>query len=122
MKTPSEKCSGFEWCAMAAIRALSVIGIIAMAIAIVGAILTGDFFEEGSAIWALPWGKVTLIDLYVGLGLFVVWVWYRESSPAKAIAWSVGLVVLGNLAAAAYVMVAAFSAQSITEMLTGDTR
>ena len=59
---------------MIAIRSLSLIGAMVMIVAIASAFATGDFFAEGSDIWALPWGKVTLIDLYVALAFFGAWV------------------------------------------------
>lgn len=93
-----------------------------MAVAIAVAFATGDFFAEGSAIWAVPWGKVTLIDLYIGLAFFAAWVWFREGSRPKTLAWWVGLAALGNLAAAMYLAMAAFSARNVAELLAGDRR
>ena len=104
---------------MTAVRILSLLGFVAMAVAIAVAFATGDFFEEGSAIWALPWGKVSLIDIYVGLAFFAAWIAYREDSIWATGAWWVALVVLGNLAAAAYLATASFRAATPQELLLG---
>ena len=71
---------------------------------IVAALNTGSIFTAGSRIAAEPWGFVTLIDLYLGfvaVGGLVVW---REQSLRRAWPWLAGLLLLGNLATALYVI------------------
>jgi hypothetical protein len=104
---------------MIAVRALSLLGVIVMTVAISAAFMTGDFFTEGSEIWSLPWGKVTLIDLYIALALFGAWVAYRETGWIRTVIWWVGLATLGSLAAALYLALAAFSSRDGVELLTG---
>lgn len=106
---------------MASIRALSLIGLVAMAAAILSAFVAGDFFAEGSEIWSLPWGKVSLIDIYVGLAIFAAWIGYRERSMQARLVWWIGLVVLGNLTAALYLAVAAYRSSNPKQLLTGDS-
>ena len=105
---------------MFVIRALSLLGAVIMTVTIVLGFLSGGFMDEGSAIWALSWGKVTLIDLYVGLVFFGIWVSVRERRLSAVVLWWAGLVVLGNLAAALYLVYASFSASSVRELLTGE--
>ncbi len=71
----------------------------------------GDFLEEGRIIWALAWGKVTLVDLYVGLLIFAGWVVHRERSFGRTAPWFVLLALLGNLAAAFYLLLALYRCQ-----------
>lgn len=104
---------------MIALRVLSVVGVLVMAYAIGMGFVAGDFSEEGSAIVALAWGKVTLIDLYTGLAFFGAWVAFREKNAIAIAAWWVGLVVLGNLAAAIYLAIAAFRVDTPTKLLLG---
>lgn len=98
-----------------------VAGLVAMAMA--GAILygfaTGDFGEEGRAILGLAWGKVTLVDLYAALVLIGVWIVVREGSVSRALPWLAGMVVLGSLAAAVYVLVASVRANDLRSLLLG---
>lgn len=90
-----------------------------------GSIIVGfasaDFGDEGRQILDLAWGRVTLVDLYAGLVLFGGWVWLRERTAA-AFPWIVGLVFLGNLAAALYAFVAAVRSETVRDLLLGDTR
>lgn len=116
----SESDVGTELVTMTAIRSLALVGLGVMAVAIAMAMSTGSIFNEGSAIWALPWGKVTLIDLYVGLVFFGAWVAFRERSTIRTIAWWVSLVLLGNLAAAVYLVVASFGSTSPRELIAGN--
>ncbi|MDR9451080.1 MAG: hypothetical protein RI637_07685 [Acidimicrobiia bacterium] len=105
---------------MVVFRTLALLGAVTMTLAVVLGFLSGGFVDEGSAIWALAWGKVTLIDLYVGLVFFGVWVWVRERRLMMVVLWWAGLVVLGNLAAALYLVFASFSSSTVHELLTGE--
>jgi hypothetical protein len=89
-----------------------------MAITIVYGIAAGSFGDEGSTILDLAWGRVTLIDLYVGLALFGGWVLWRERSR-RAVPWLISFVFLGNLATALYAFVAAVRSDTPAEFLTG---
>ena len=70
------------------------------------AFVVGSFWEEGGAMMALSWGKVTLADLYVGFALFSGWVIFREASALRALAFVALVMALGNAFAAVYVLVA----------------
>ena len=70
------------------------------------ALVAGSFWQEGSALMSLAWGRVTLADLYVGFALFSGWVFAREASPLRALAVVALVVTLGNAFTAIYVLVA----------------
>lgn len=70
------------------------------------AIAVGRFWQEGSVLFALPWGRVTLVDLYLGFSLFSGWVLFREASLVRALACLALVMTLGNAFAAVYVVVA----------------
>ena len=103
---------------MTAIRTVSALGVAAMTIALIAGFTSGDFSGEGGQILDLIWGRVTLIDLYVGVAIIAVFVFWRERSVGVSIAWLVAFVVLGNLATALYVLVASLRATSVEELLT----
>lgn len=102
---------------MLAIRTVAITGVVVMTAAIVMGFVSGDFAEEGSEIIGLAWGRVTLIDLYVGVALFAAFVVWRERRVGSAVAWIASFVVLGNLATALYVAVAAMRAESVEDLL-----
>ena len=105
---------------MRVVRAVAALGLLVMVIAIAFGSANGEFIEEGAVIWAQPWGKTALIDLYVGLAFFGGWIALRERSALRIAAWWAGLAVLGNLAAATYLMFASFSFRGLSELLTGE--
>jgi hypothetical protein len=56
-----------------------------------------------SPIPQLPWGVVSLVDLYAGFTLFGLWIAYKETM-LKTFFWIIGLIVLGNFTTALYVI------------------
>jgi hypothetical protein len=90
-------------------KVLALLGTVIMAGAILYAIVYGDFREEGRMILSIPWGVVSLVDLYTGFFLFAGWIAYREASWWPAIIWIVLLMFLGFLTGALYVLIALHS-------------
>jgi hypothetical protein len=66
----------------------------------------GDFWREGAQLTRLPWGVVSIIDVYTGTALFAGWVAYRERSVLPVVGWVVAMVLLGNFATSAYALAA----------------
>jgi len=73
---------------------------------IVHGLVAGDIWTEGRALLGMPWGRVTLADLYVGFALFATWIAARERSRLRAGAWIVAVLALGNFAACVYLFLA----------------
>ena len=91
---------------MKRVQVLAAVGLIGLAAAIGYALMSGDFAHEGGRLLNMPWGIVTLVDLYLGFLLFAFWMGFRERSPWHALPWIVSLLVLGNLVACVYVLAA----------------
>lgn len=87
-------------------------GLLVMTLAIAYGTLYGDFREEGGVLIRMPWGIVTLVDLYVGLLLFSGWVLRRERNGLVAGAWITAFIATGNLATCCYVLKAAADARN----------
>ena len=87
-------------------RVISFLGILAMTAVLVYGFTVGDFFGEGGQLTAMPWGIVSLVDLYTGFILFSMWIIYREKSLPVAILWTVGMMVLGFFAGSLYAFIA----------------
>jgi len=53
-------------------------------------------------LWPDPWFRATLADAY--FGFFTIWLWiaYRESGVVSPSIWLVLILMLGNIAVAAY--------------------
>ena len=112
-------CCRSEYGLVTAARILGMAVVAGMAVAIWFGLVEGDLLAEGSEIWALPWGRVSLVDLYLGLALFGGWVAVRQASMVSTLVWWVALVFLGNLAAGAYLTIAAFRSRDLHQLLLG---
>jgi uncharacterized protein YneF (UPF0154 family) len=87
-------------------KIISVIGVLAMTAALIYGFTIGDFFTEGSTLTSMPWGIVSLVDLYTGFTLFSCWIIYREKSLPVAILWTIAMMTLGFFAGSLYAFIA----------------
>jgi hypothetical protein len=85
-------------------KLLALLGVIIMTAAIAYGFSAGDFGAEGAILTSLPWGIVSLVDLYVGFTLFSAWIVYREKSILAAILWIVAVMTLGAFATSGYIL------------------
>ena len=99
---------------MKTVRLLGVILTGVMMVSLIAAFATGDFAAEGGEILGLAWGRMSLIDLYVGAALVGGWIAHRERSWPRILARWVALMVLGHLASAIYVVIASRSSDWTT--------
>ena len=87
-------------------NALAATGFAVMAGALIYGFTVGDFWGEGSVLTRMPWGIVSLLDVYVGFALFCGWIVFRERSLPRAAIWVVLVLTLGNLVASGYALLA----------------
>ncbi len=87
-------------------KSVALLGLLVMSTVLVYAFWAGDFFGEGAKLLSMPWGVVSLVDLYVGFTLFSGWIIYREGLTFTALVWVVLMMVLGFWAGALYVFLA----------------
>lgn len=87
-------------------KLISILGVLAMSAVLINGFTRGDFFGEGSQLLAMPWGIVSLVDLYTGFILFSMWIIYREKSLPVAILWTIAMMVLGFFAGSLYAFLA----------------
>lgn len=92
-------------------KIVSLLGVIAMTVALINGFVNGSFFDDGNMILNNPWGIVSLVDLYVGFILFALWIAFRENSMTKAIIWIILLMVLGFFIGALYVFVTLYTSK-----------
>jgi len=91
---------------MRAARIISLLGTLAMAGVIAWAFISGNFSAEGTKLLAMPWGIVSLVDLYVGFSLFSMWIIYREKNVAMSVLWVILMLTLGFFTGSLYVFLA----------------
>ena len=72
--------------------------------ATIRASLDRNVLQAGSGLWPDKWFQATLVDTYLAFLTFYVWVFYKETKWLARILWFVLIMLLGNLAIAAYVL------------------
>jgi hypothetical protein len=87
-------------------KSITLIGLLAMTGILIYGFTVGNFTQEGSKLLAMPWGIVSLVDLYVGFALFSIWIVYREKKLLPSILWVILMMVLGFWAGALYTLIA----------------
>ena len=87
-------------------KIVTLLGALVMAGIIGCAFATGDFAVEGSKLVAMPWGIVSLVDLYTGFTLFSGWIVFREKSIPVTALWIVAVMTLGAFAMSLYALLA----------------
>ena len=87
-------------------KVVSLLGLLAMTGILVYGFTVGNFSAEGARLLAMPWGIVSLVDLYVGFILFSGWIIFREKAWLPATIWVVLMMTLGSWAGALYTFIA----------------
>jgi cytochrome bd-type quinol oxidase subunit 2 len=79
---------------------------LAMGVTLLYGFTQGDLAADGRVLLSIPWGIVSLVDVYVGFTLFSGWVICREASAVRALVWVVLIMVLGFFIAGLYTLLA----------------
>jgi hypothetical protein len=87
-------------------KGIALLGLLAMTAVLIYGFTVGDFAAEGKQLLSMPWGIVSLVDLYVGFVLFSGWIVYRERSVVRSVIWVVLMMVLGFWTASLYTLIA----------------
>lgn len=104
-------------------KLLGYIGFFIMASFIIYALIFGDLFAEGSMLTTMPWGLVSLVDIYLGLIIFCSWVLWRETHLVSALIWVTTIFVLGNVISCLYILKSAYDAEgSVIRFCLGKER
>lgn len=104
---------------LAIIFSLILVAMLAMTIT---ASMDRGLFDAGAELWPHLWFKATLLDAYLGFIIFYLWVAYKERRTASRILWFILIMGLGNMAAAAYVLLKIYRlkpGESVEALLTG---
>ena len=96
---------------MKIVNGIAWAGLLLMTGILIFAFTQGNFSEEGKKLLSLPWGIVSLVDLYVGFILFSCWIVYREKSLLPSIVWVFLMLVLGFFTGALYTLLALYTSR-----------
>ena len=92
-------------------KGIALLGLLAMTAILIYGFTAGNFAEEGKQLLSMPWGIVSLVDLYVGFILFSGWIIYREKSALRSAIWVVLMMVLGFWTGSLYALIALQTSQ-----------
>lgn len=87
-------------------KLIALAGLLAMTGILIYGFTVGDFAAEGAQLLSMPWGIVSLVDLYVGFALFSCWIVFREKALFPSVIWVILMMVLGFWAGALYTLIA----------------
>ena len=87
-------------------KVVAFLGMLAMGSALVYGFTQGNLSADGRVLMSIPWGIVSLVDVYVGFTLFSGWIVFREKSLLVAILWAISIMVLGFFVASLYALLA----------------
>ncbi len=87
-------------------KGISLLSLLTMGASLLYGFIKGNFREEGKNIVSMPWGIVSLVDVYVGFTLFCGWIVYREKSLVRSTPWVLSTMILGNFTASLYTLLA----------------
>jgi hypothetical protein len=93
------------------LRALFALIFVGMLSLVITASIDQNMFEAVGNIWPNWWFKATLADAYFGFLTFFVWVAYKELYLWRKLIWFTSIMLLGNLAISAYMLLELFKLQ-----------
>lgn len=86
-------------------KAVSFIGLVSMVSVLSYGFIFGNFFEDGSILLKNPWGLVSMVDLYVGFFLFMIFIFHKTNSNLERTIWFILMMVFGFLTAAIFILI-----------------
>ncbi|MFW9921785.1 MAG: DUF1475 family protein [Candidatus Thorarchaeota archaeon] len=87
-------------------KIFAIMGILGMAAGLSYGFIVGDFLGEGSILLSIPWGIITLVDIYISFFVYCGWIIYREKSIILSIIWTILVIVLGSFTVCLYLFIA----------------
>jgi hypothetical protein len=87
-------------------KVVALLGVLIMGATLLYGFTVGDFAGEGAQLLRMPWGIVSLIDVYIMFTLFSCWIIYREKSILRSALWVFFVMVLGSFTCSLYALIA----------------
>ena len=93
------------------LKTLFALMLLAMLFVTIAASIEQNLFEAVGNMWPNWWFKATLADAYFGFITFFVWVAYKELRLWRRMIWFALIMLLGNLAIPAYMLLELYKLQ-----------
>ena len=93
------------------LRVLFALIFVGMLSLVITASIDQNIFEAVGEMWPNWWFKATLADTYFGFLTFFVWVAYKELRLWRKLIWFASIMLLGNVAISAYILLELFKLQ-----------
>ena len=93
------------------LRAIFIIIFLAMLYLTITATIDQNIFEAVGNMWSNWWYKATLADAYFGFLTFFIWVAFKEIHLWRKLVWFVSIMLLGNFAISAYMLLELYKLQ-----------
>ena len=87
-------------------KILSIIGFLVMLGMLIYGFTIGSFTGEGKILLGMPWGQISLVDIYIEFIIVCAWIVHRENNWAKSIIWVVLVLTLGSMISCLYLFLA----------------
>jgi len=87
-------------------KIISFIGVLIMFGMLVYGFTIGSFTGEGKILLGMPWGQISLVDIYIEFIIVCFWIVYRENNWGKSLVWIILVLVLGSMISCLYIFLA----------------
>ncbi|MCB2342332.1 DUF1475 family protein [Clostridium estertheticum] len=86
-------------------KIFSFIGFLLMLGMIIYGFAIGNFTGEGKLLLGMPWGQISLVDIYIEFIIVCSWIVYRENNIAKSLIWVLLVLTLGSMISCLYIFI-----------------
>ncbi|MBX4260144.1 DUF1475 domain-containing protein [Clostridium estertheticum] len=87
-------------------KIFSFIGFLLMMGMLIYGFTIGNFTGEGKILLGMPWGQISLVDIYIEFIIVCSWIVYREDTIFKSLIWILLVLTLGSMISCLYVFLA----------------
>lgn len=87
-------------------KIFSLIGFLVMFAMLVYGFTIGNFTGEGKILLGMPWGQISLVDIYIEFIIVCSWIVYRENSWVNSVIWVILVLTLGSIISCLYLFLA----------------
>ena len=87
-------------------KIISFIGFLVMLSMLIYGFTIGSFTCEGKILLGMPWGQISLVDIYIEFIIVSAWVVHRENNAIKSLIWVLLILTFGSMISCLYIFIA----------------